>query len=84
MKKFISVLIIFSMIMFLSGCSSSKVINGKTIEPYGLLNMDDKVPGIKYELSIPDVFLGVFGFETIIFPIVCFGMHLYQPVGIKE
>lgn len=84
MKKFINVMLIVATITLLCGCANSKVINGKTIEPCGLLNMDEKVNGIKYKLSVPDVLWGVVGFETIILPIVCFGTHLYEPVGVME
>lgn len=84
MKKMICVLLVVSMLAFLSaGCAQSRVIQGKEIEPYGLFNPDDKVDGIKYRVSIGNVFWSCVLVETVVAPVVLLGWFLYEPVGTK-
>lgn len=89
MKKFISILLIISMITFVIGCSNSKNIEytdpnshvTKTyrFEPIGIFNMDEKNPNIYYSFSLGNIFWCIVFSETIIIPIILIGWYLWEP-----
>jgi hypothetical protein len=85
MKKVLCLLLFGSMIVFLlSGCGSSKVIDGKEYTTYGLLNEPSmKNDKIEYRTIVGNVILGVILCETIIVPIYFFGFDMYEPIGKK-
>jgi hypothetical protein len=68
----------------LTGCDNEKVINGKTVPVYGLVNEDAKRdPNIKYEMSPGSVIVAIIFSETIFVPVYVLGWDLFQPVGPK-
>lgn len=74
-------ILIFSL-LFLHGCSKSKVINGVHYDTYGFINEGAKKnPDIEYELVIGNVLLGVILIETLIGSIYFIGFDIYQPIG---
>jgi len=84
MKKVLCLLLFGLMIVFLSGCGSPKVIDGKEYATYGLLNEPSmKNDKIEYRTIIGNVVWGVVLCETIIAPVYFFGFDLYEPVGKK-
>jgi outer membrane murein-binding lipoprotein Lpp len=78
MKKLIASAMIAASLV-LSGCSNSLMINGKTHEPYGLLNVEKKSDKICYETNVADVALGIIFIETVIVPVYTFGFDLKEP-----
>ncbi|OGN01012.1 MAG: hypothetical protein A3G51_00005 [Candidatus Yanofskybacteria bacterium RIFCSPLOWO2_12_FULL_43_11b] len=85
MKNIIVVLLVGSLAFNAVACSApTKTINGTTYSDYGLFNLDDKNPNIKYEPNWWNVAMGVIFFEMIIPPIYVFGFHLFEPVGPKS
>ncbi len=79
MKTWISILLVCSLLAI--GCSSDKVINGRTYEPIGLL--DDKDKCIRYRVVAGNIFWSIIFSETIIVPIYLIGTSIYEPVDIK-
>jgi hypothetical protein len=72
-------------LVFMVGCSSSKVIDGKKYKPYGLINEDDrKDPDIEYDLVFGNLVWTVLLCETIVAPIYFIGFDLFEPIGKKE
>ena len=68
---------------FLFGCAESHDFNGRTVEPYGLLNEDArKENGVKYEVSAGSVVVAIIFCETIIAPVYVVGWDLMEPVRI--
>ena len=63
-------------------CASSITVNGQLCEPVGLLNMDEKCPGIKYKLSTGNLIWSILAFETVIVPAILLGKKLYEPVEV--
>lgn len=78
MKKLIAIILIWSLLI--AGCASTKVINGRKIEPYGLMNKEKKEECIEYKVNTGNVIWGIILIETIIAPIILFGKKLYEPV----
>jgi hypothetical protein len=73
------------MALALAGCSSSFHSNGKTYEPYGLVNQNtQKSDKACYEISFADVAMGVIFIESIIVPIYIVGWDMYEPVKEKK
>ena len=63
------------------GCASSKNIDGKTYEPYGVFNQDShKDPSILYEVSFGSVAVAIIFSETLIAPVYVVGWCLWEPV----
>jgi hypothetical protein len=84
MKKFTSIFMLVLMLVFV-GCSSSKVIDGKTYKPYGLINEGErKDPNIEYKLCVGNLVWGCLLINSIIVPIYFFGFDIMEPVGEKE
>jgi hypothetical protein len=86
MKSIISLLIIFSL-LFITGCGTSKTMNGNTYETYGLFNeaevMRDHPDSkcVDYRISVGNVVWSILLFQTIVFPIYFVGFSLWEPVG---
>ena len=89
MKKWVInimvILFLFSTLIA-TGCSDSKVLNGKLVETYGLINQGyTKVDNVQYRLCVGNFIWGIILVETIIAPIYFFGFDIYEPViFIKE
>lgn len=64
-------------------CADSKVINGKTVPPYGLFNPEERDPDVHYELCTGNAVWSFVLFETVIAPVILCGYGLYEPVGPK-
>lgn len=80
-KRFLAGMFL-AIVLTLSACTESKLINGKLYEPYGLLNEDKKKdPQIHYEISTGNFILGVVFSESVLIPIYIFGFDLWEPVG---
>lgn len=54
------------------------------VEPYGLFNLNDKNPNVRYELSIGNVVLSTIFVGAIVPPIVLGGWYLWEPVEEKK
>lgn len=71
-------------LVLVTGCATSREINGKTVEPYGLFNEDArKDPNVNYEVSPGSVIVGIIFCETIVFPVYIVGWDLYAPISAK-
>jgi len=85
MKKLIVLLVIVSGLLM--SCSEPKKfnINGKEtlVEPYGLINPEEKNDSIVYKISKEDIVLSLIFSESLIVPVVSIGFYLYQPVEKK-
>ena len=82
MKKFLSILLISIMIIGLSACGSTKVINGVEYDTYGIFNeANKKNPEIKYRTIIGNIVWSCILVETIIAPVYFLGFSLFEPVG---
>lgn len=82
MKKIISAFVMSAMLMSLAGCAKEATINGKTIEPYGLVNQDaKKVPGVQYQISPVAAIVAIVLVETVVVPVYIVGWDLYEPVA---
>ena len=83
MKKFIGVLT--ALALSLSACAESKNIDGKTYEPYGLVNESTKKNDkVCYETVVGNVFWSIVLIETIVMPIYFFGFSINEPVKMKD
>lgn len=79
MKKIIS-LLLCGMILLVS-CASSKLIDGKHIEPYGLINKKSaKVECINYRRKPGALFWSVLFFPSVAMPVAILGFNFYEPV----
>ena len=80
-KNLVIIMMIFMILSMLSGCGSSKVIDGVEYETYGLINKDEiKDPKIKYKVIIGNVVWGTILCETIVAPVYFFGFSIYEPI----
>jgi hypothetical protein len=80
-KLLISVLLL----VLLTGCGSSKIIDGVEYDTIGLISQEaDRDPNIKYEVIWGNVIWGVVLIETILAPIYFFGFSLWEPRGNKN
>lgn len=80
MKKSIIVL----MVLILSSCAKSKVIDGINYRPYGFLNEEIyKDTSIVYEISGPAIVTSIIFCEIVIPPVYSIGYNLYEPVKKK-
>ena len=85
MKKVIALILCISLLACtMSGCASDLNVNGKTTSPYGLFNMNDKDPCVKYKVCVGNVIWGCLLFETAFVPVIVFGWFLYEPIGPKD
>jgi len=73
------VLVMFTVIV--TGCAESIVFEGKVVEPYGLLSVQDKEDCIVYHTSVGNVVWSILLFETIFAPFYFLGWELYEPVA---
>ena len=82
MKKLIAALALSSLLMV--GCGQPKVIEGKYLPTYGLINQDEnKDPTIRYEVSVGNMVWSVIFCETVVVPLYFFGWSLFNPVAKK-
>ena len=86
MKKQImcAVLALCMVAMLACGCARSKVINGKTYEPVGMFDQDERSPKIHYKVSVGNVVWSVLLIETVVVPIVLIGWYIQNPVCTVE
>lgn len=82
MKRLITVILIWALLI--AGCASTKVINGRKVEPYGLMNKEKKEKCVEYKAHTGSIIWGIILIETIIAPIILFGKKLYEPVKKNE
>ena len=81
MKKMFSAFVLSAMLLSLAGCAKEATINGKTVDPYGLINQDaKKEPGVQYQISPVAVIVSIIFVETVIVPVYIVGWDLYEPV----
>lgn len=78
MKNVIIVVLILAIALMTVGCATDQNINGKKIAPYGWANMDTKVPGVHYHVSVGNVVWSVITFETVVVPVVLTGWYLFE------
>ncbi len=76
MKKLIAI----ATLLLLTGCAHDEIINGKRIEPYGLLNQEKKDSTVAYEVSPGNVILSIVFSETLVVPVILCGWYLWQPI----
>ena len=84
LKKATCVAVAAGMLLSLTGCASEKVIQGKTYQPYGLIDTDKRDPNVSYRTSVGAIVLSILFFETALVPIVALGFFLYEPVELKN
>jgi hypothetical protein len=81
MKKFIVAMAMVASVIGLSGCANDTTLNGKTYEPFGVVNdAERRDPNVVYEISAGSVIVAVIFCETVIIPIYVVGWDLYEPV----
>lgn len=84
MKKLMSMILVVSIALSLSGCGEPKVIEGKEVPTYGLFNEQTKKhEDIKYEISMGNVVWSIILVETVIAPVYFIGYSLYNPIEKK-
>ena len=83
MKKQLCIIIavVFMVVFSLSGCGSSKVIDGVEYDTQGLISwvIGPPNPEIKYKPIWGNIIWGCILFETIIGPIYFFGFSMFEP-----
>lgn len=78
------ILVLF-VVLLLSGCGDTKVIEGIEYDTYGIFNStEQKNPNIKYRIIFGNVVWSIILSETLIAPIYFVGFSIYEPVGIKN
>lgn len=84
MKK---VLVLGVLGLLLVSCADSKefTIDGKqvTVEPYGLLNQEERNDSINYRINKGNVILSALFSPTVIVPVVLVGWEFHEPVSKK-
>lgn len=80
--------LIILIIIFLSSCSDSKVLNvngqNRLFETYGLANEERiKNDSVYYEVSVESVVWSIILCETVIAPVYFIGWDLYEPKSVK-
>jgi hypothetical protein len=69
----------------MTACAQPKNIDGKTVEPYGVLSVwDERDACVQYQVSSGNVFWSVVLLETVVAPTILVGFSLYEPVAAKE
>lgn len=87
MKK---ILLILTAVLLLCACADNKTFTKKsgeqiTVEPYGLLNKNEKYnSNTTYKLCVPNVVLDVVFSETIVVPAILISTQLYEPVAYND
>lgn len=77
--------LIFSCMVFISGCGTTRVIDGVEYDTYGLVNKHDiKDPDIEYRIIPGNVIWGAVLFKTYAAPLYFYGFSLFEPVGKKD
>jgi len=77
----ITVILFLFCTVIMTGCSDSKILNGKLVETYGLINESKvKVENVQYKLCVGNFIWGILLVETLIAPIYFFGFDIYEPV----
>lgn len=80
MKNILFLLIIIT----LSSCADSKVINHRLYEPYGWVDYQAvKSEDIIYKANVGNIVWSILLSETIIVPIWLTGWQLYEPIEAK-
>lgn len=86
------------LLLIMASCATPKTFNlsernpnGETvvydeveIEPYGIFNTGEKVPGIKYRVHPGTVILSVIFSETIVVPAILCGWFLWEPKKVTD
>ena len=84
MKKF-AIGLIAATSLLLASCGQPLNQDGKTYPTYGIANeQTSKSENICYEMSVPNVIVGIILVETFIVPIYIVGWDLYNPIGPKN
>ena len=55
----------------------------ETVQPYGLLNLNQKNSKVNYQTSATSVIFGIIFAETVFVPVILWGYYLYEPVSVK-
>ncbi len=79
MRKLIAITLIAASLL-LTGCGSTKTINGVTYDTYGLMSPEKHNPKIEYRVIWGNVVWAVLLSETIVAPIYFAGFSLFEPV----
>lgn len=53
-------------------------------KPYGWATKEDKIEGVEYEVSTPNLILSAVFSETIVIPLVVTATELWEPVSYTE
>lgn len=81
--KLVKILLLGFLVISLSCCGDTKVINGVEYDTYGLISADqDKNLDIEYRPIWGNIIWGSLLCETIIAPIYFFGFSMFEPVGL--
>jgi hypothetical protein len=81
MFKTITTAILFILLFSLSACANEKQIDGITYGTFGIFNLNEQNPKIRYKLVAGNCIWGALLSETIIAPIYFFGFSIYEPIG---
>ncbi len=74
-----------ALLVVLTGCGDTKVINGVEYDTYGLFDEAEKRnDNIQYELITGNVVWSIVLIETVAMPIYFIGFSMYEPVGLKS
>ena len=85
MRQLTALVLAIALVGTTTGCATARINSGGvTYGSYGVFSEDRQNPYVAYDISWGNVFWGVVGFPTILFPIYCFGYNLYEPVGFKS
>lgn len=87
MKKVLVLCMLVTILM--ASCAEKKTFKKAdgtefVAEPYGWMNSNEAIEGVKYELCKENVVVSVLSVETLAVPVLLTGLELYQPVSYVE
>lgn len=87
MKK--AIIVALAVALTFASCAKEKTFtrsNGTQFaaKPYGWATKEDKIEGVEYEVSTPNLILSAFFSETIVIPLVVTATELWEPVSYTE
>lgn len=87
MKKAILMMLVVA--LSFSSCAEKKTFQKNdgttfTASPYGWANKEERIDGVDYEISVPNIILSVVFSETIVCPVVLTAIELWEPVSYTE
>lgn len=84
MKKIFILFLCMLLLFPLVGCVREVQVGSEMVSAYGLMNQDEAVPGVKYEISVNNAVWTALSVETIVTPILYFMYYIWVPVEVEH